>query len=124
MEKEFLPYELAVKLKALGYDEEGLGTYSVSGQVLPLKPYTTESKAILFSQAFRWFREKCEIPFAIHCDNDLGLGYIRGYYPVIAISNKHRTEPIYQDGDCFTTYEEAELACLDKLLEIVEFKSE
>ena len=114
MEKEFVPYELAVKLKALGFDEEGLGTYSVSGQVLPLKPYTTENKAILFQQAFRCFRE-IGYRYTISFDSFMKNGMF--YFE------------IWENGKCwfetdfdYNTYEEAELACLTKLIEIVESK--
>jgi hypothetical protein len=114
MQNEFLPYDRALKLKQLGFDEEGFGTYNANGEVLPLMPYTTESKAILFQQAFRWFREKHGMVF-----NLVGSG---PYYPSIAF--------ILIDGNSdielgeYDNYEEAELACLDKLIEIVETKQQ
>jgi hypothetical protein len=106
MNKEFIPYEQALALKELGFDEEGLGTYSVSGQVLPLKPYTTESKAILFSQAFRWFREKHGLDNAVLKDR--------------FVIETEDMLPYWFYG--FKTYEEAELTCLIKLIEIVKQK--
>jgi hypothetical protein len=110
MNKEFIPYEQALALKELGFDEEGLGTYSVSGQVLPLKPYTTESKAILFSQAFRWFREKYNLIGSVceDVDGNFSLWTNKGN---LLLQGKEYKE--------FKTYEEAELACLIKLIEIV-----
>ena len=106
MEKEFVPYELALELKALGFDEDGLGMYSKNGSVLPLVPYTSEDKAILFSQAFRWFREN-DLHNSIEFDFDTNkyIAYCNGL-----------------TNNIFDTYEEAELACLQKLIEIVKTK--
>ena len=77
LEKEFVPYPEAFELKQLGFDEEGLGTYSESGQVLPLKAYTSESKAILFSQAFRWFREKHDLQYWLRDGGYIGKVFIK-----------------------------------------------
>ena len=74
--------------------------------------------APLYQQAFRWFRKKYNVAFEIICDNDYGLGYIRGYIPYVASNNKSRTEPIYNNNDCFETYEQAELILLQKLIEL------
>jgi len=147
MEKEFVPYDRALKLKEIGFDIESDNLYFHSwGNVSESnKKYCTIGKlyniwkdvdetgcfyphvlscpnsgriqdhfilAPTFSQAFRWFREKHGLVF-----NLVGSG---PYYPSIALT--------YMDGDSdielyeFDTYEEAELACLDKLIEILENK--
>jgi hypothetical protein len=70
--------------------------------------------APLFSQAFRWFREKYDLHHVIH-----------------HFTHKKGTDEEYlgevgKADDTFSsckTYEEAELACLDKLIEIVELKT-
>jgi hypothetical protein len=108
MKKEFVPYELAVKLKQLGYDEEGFGTYNVNGEVLPLMPYTTESKAILFQQAFRWFRKQKFLIDLTSLNSDEYEFYIQWSFAYSFLS------------DIYKTYEEVELACLNKLIDIVE----
>jgi hypothetical protein len=108
MKEEFVPYELAVKLKQLGYDEEGFGAYNVNGEVLPLMPYTTESKAILFQQAFRWFRKKEFLIDVTSLNSDEYEFYIQWSFAYSFLS------------DIYKTYEEVELACLNKLIEIVE----
>ena len=74
MEKEFIPYEQALKLKELGFDEPCLGYYAgdilCTGQPQEIhldedgnyKMSKTESFPIIaaptYQQAFRWFREK------------------------------------------------------------------
>ena len=128
MEKEFVPYELAVKLKAIGFDEPCFKWYSSMGKMLysgksNQPPLDHACSAPLFQQAFRWFREK-NYYIAINI------------YPTTLISSEFFTieiEYINEKGmiewiDDFTsntqfdTYEEAELACLTKLIEIVESK--
>jgi hypothetical protein len=119
MKKEFVPYELAVKLKALGFDEPCIATHGY----LELYINTDDGhlKAPLFQQAFRWFREKhglySHVRESYSFDNTLEfVSQINGSYVNHGISDK----PINR----FDTYEEAELACLTKLIEIVELKSE
>jgi hypothetical protein len=105
MEKEFVPYELALKLKQLGFDEPCIATHGY----LELYINTDDGhlKAPTFSQAFRWFRED------LTCDS-----WIR---PNLVIDGPK----IYQflindklDDEWYETYEEAELACLTKLIDL------
>jgi len=117
MNKEFVPYELAVKLKELGFDETCLASYFHAGKMLDVCEYITHGKytvlAPTFSQAFRWFRENYGL-FGIM------LPYLitgnRWYYK---ITNRNNSSDLpFETG--FDSYEEAELACLTKLISIVE----
>ena len=120
MEKEFVPYELAVKLKELGFNEPCLTCYdklemiaSHSKNVFDYKNYNTSGYMVSrpkLSQAFKWFREKHDLPSNLEL-LESGWDYVI-YTDVIEEIN-------YGDGP-FQTYEEAELACLIKLIEIVE----
>ena len=104
MEKEFVTYELAVKLKALGFDEECLSYYFNKQLSFGSKTsYGEVVEAPLYQQAFRWFREKYKL-----------------HYP-IAVSDGVWFYDKWSLG-VYKTYEEAELACLNKLIEIVETK--
>jgi hypothetical protein len=117
MEKEFVPYELAVKLKALGFDEPCFGLYAPPSKTVFLHHYgllraKEQVLAPLYQQAFRWFREKYDLG---HMINGIGHeSFIMNIAGVLHIFNAFE----------FNTYEEAELACLEKLLEIVESKKE
>ncbi len=78
-----------------------------------------------FSQAFRWFREKYDIYYSIdrECSQqDHKWGYNWSLYNYTSIFNEYLTShPDAPAGEwVYETYEEAELACLDKLIEIVE----
>ena len=108
MENEFVSYEQAVALKELGFDEECLATYV--GEVLDLTLQTLNDDyftvAPLKQQVFRWFREKYEIHgFIIH--------YSRVMFRWCIDSGDDFAESIKLD-----TYEEAENACIDKLIEL------
>lgn len=115
MNKDFVPYEETLALKKLGFDiEDSLGWYNPE-KVLHDYVCADAMSAPLYQQAFRWFREKyrlygssCPIPF----ENDRFFEY--------NISDTDKS--VKQDG-VFNSYEEAELACLRKLIEIVKQKN-
>jgi hypothetical protein len=128
MEKEFVPYELALELKELGFDEICPTKYGMTSLKLyeNWKPYRNsddiyEGKffcndlcaAPLYQQAFRWFREKYNM-----------VGEINSYYSDKKWSFNYDIVTIYKEkaSDRFNTYEEAELECLLKLIEIVKEK--
>ena len=126
MEKEFIPYEEALAMKELGFDEKCLtyyfedGTFSDAveedetaycGDIRFLNhknSYEEEGgyvSAPLYQQAFRWFREEYKLEAPIR-NNGLG---------------KYDFDVNHSDwaGRVYDKYEEAELACLKKLIEIV-----
>ena len=134
IKKEFVPYEPSLALKELEFDEPCFGNYTVIPEdgidwfTIPeqgitdktsfgsSKNYNSKSfeeegiiSAPTFSQAFRWFREKYKL-----------------HSTITSISQEswqwHITKPgeslgkLYDED--FYSYEEAELACLKKLIEI------
>ena len=127
MEKEFVPYELAVKLKELGFDEPCFAYYNGYKELDHLMPERvvvgrnyngdTITSAPLYQQAFRWFREKHgligqPIPLSISYP-----GKVTHYgWSIVSNQNSNYWE---NENDRFKSYEEAESACLDKLIEIV-----
>ena len=124
MSKEFTPYQQALELKELGFDEPCIGFYNIDLNVLPIinEPYVTTSKdsAPLYQQAFRWFRERYGLFTSIIVDQTAKPKF---YYN---ISEYYEDETTWEwkDGwgnsSLYRTYEEAELECLTKLIEIVE----
>ena len=121
MEKEFVTYEQALALKELGF-EQGTFTY-YSKEDYPNSDielnfnyrdfYPEEDYIIcaapLKQQVFRWFREK-------KCISQILYDNFHNSYDYQIDGKNH----IY-DG-CFITYEEAENACIDKLIELVKNK--
>jgi hypothetical protein len=139
MKKEFVPYELALRMKQLGFDEKCIAYYQKSAvigndNILPISFTNMASdfndyeysklgvpfySAPTWQQAFRWFREKHNIhSFIIPLIDEVGFVY--KYQARV-----HTKESAVKIIGEFESYEEAELACLEKLIEIVEqIKSE
>jgi hypothetical protein len=107
MEKEFIPYTEALALKELGFDEPCFKV--VEGGPTDIFPYEKLDVPI-YQQAFRWFRERYELGHMIN-----GIGYESFIFNIGGL--------VYSFGPFqFKNYEEAELDCLKKLIEIVEQK--
>ncbi len=127
IEKEFIPYEQALELKELGFNQPCFAFYGLSRDdyktirlsifqnlktdYLPdIHHLDVTCDAPLYQQAFRFFREKYGLHYII-CKNIQMDGY--GYREVILIPYMEENE-----NTIFKTYEEAELECLKKLIEI------
>ena len=121
MKNEFTPYDRALKLKELGFNEPCLTFFTAKGIIYKSldfnglrldRLYHNECLAPTFSQAFRWFREEYEYCSYI---KEVTKGSYRFYI--------EKFDEKFFNSDIIKTYEEAELACLDKLIEIVESKN-
>ena len=121
MTKEFLPYDRALKLKQLGFDESCFGYYSkgvLSIEIIKSgKIFTNEDSiyfdkdssclAPTFSQAFRWFREKYDLPSWTYESEG------KWFWKIVKGDFWEQDQKPY-------TFEEAELACIDKLSELID----
>lgn len=116
MTKEFVPYDRALKLKELGFDESCFGFYYDDGE-LKIKEGNISRlgyiNAPTFQQAFRWFREEYNLHSEIR-------SYTAKFFTPVIQKLESIVTYIEYGG---VSYEEAELACLDKLIEIVESKN-
>jgi hypothetical protein len=127
MKKEFIPYEQALALKELGFDEPCLASYETAfgkGIDFELGYIINGPKnyvlAPLYQQAFRWFREKYNINGHFWDSSISSSGAWRFTLTKLEI-NMHRSSFICEKCR-FKTPEEAELECLIKLIEIVKSK--
>ena len=125
MEKEFIGYTEALALKELGFDEPCFTWYWDDIGLYNGLEYGNHNKrehvvsAPTFSQAFRWFREKYDLQcwpeptgsnrYCCKYDGNDETGYRWVGY----LRNDNKEILFY------LTYEEAELECLKKLIEIV-----
>jgi len=131
LKKEFVEYTKALELKQLGFDEPCFGHYQQewhddgmtelepSLQMVISKQHQHAYQictAPLYQQAFRWFREKYNLDS--HIKKDWTDGVFYGYEAII------ECEDGFIDVGTYNTYEEAELACLNKLIEIVKEKQQ
>ena len=121
MENEFIPYTQALALKELGFDEPCMAYYNEDGEFWDIKPMTNSSMnheeaegicitAPLYQQAFRWFREVHDLEHEILYDLGNDLSNKVYLYSIFVTDNR---------SEEYKIYEEAEHACLDKLIEIV-----
>lgn len=146
MTKEFIPYEQALDLKELGFNEECFKFYYKKNKKLhkkyeECKNFWSDSELIeqgwkqneinekrksgekfeccvgitapLYQQAFRWFREKYLL---------FGYPFLNDYqnygYRIVEMISDENKELVY-DWGTKDTYEEAEQACLEQLIQIV-----
>ena len=108
MKKEFCTYEQSLALKELGFDLECLHSYELKIQFNTSTSYKQEYvTAPLIQQAFRFFREKYGLYGNVYIAHDSSYWYSIRTYEFGDITS---TE--------YKTYEEAEQACLDKLIEL------
>ena len=120
MNKEFIPYEQALELKELGFNElcgafyeKDLGSiyqhyagFDIRNDDVYYNDYKLECTAALYQQAFRWFREK-GIVNSIRSHNDK----CHEYYLI-------HNGKAFQSYHSYT-YEQAELECLNHLIRLL-----
>jgi hypothetical protein len=131
MEKEFVSYEIALKLKELEFDEpcftyyHNINSNIRTGIVVSIHnawTYAGTKKiettlAPLYQQAFKWIREKHNIDISINTIySKYNENTIKQYSGVI--DNK----TMYTNVGFYDNYEEAELAGLQKMIKIIENK--
>ena len=124
MNKEFIPTDLANEMIKLGFDD------------FTMFFGDNHKEYLLWQQAFRWFREKYEIESLIKRHFTGSVDWCYGYeicYLPKEFQNMKRPYgnlkyiESYQEGigsyyGGWNEYEEAELACLIKLIEIAKNK--
>jgi hypothetical protein len=116
--KDFIPYKSALELKHLGFDEPCFSTYIGenfdSSFQIPSDDYFTA--APLFSQAFRFFRDKHLLfPSFTRAKRFYETATEKVYD--VSIQDENEDELVFVGS--FDSYEEGEIACLNKLIEIV-----
>lgn len=141
MQNEFIPYEQALELKELGFNEHCFAHYCngdlitktailksstmlyyQQNNINPNNQYKHQNcTAPLYQQAFRWFRNKHGYLYHItyfdpYKAQTPGNADYQGFvlFPHAGI---HKLPKMSYD-----TYGEAELACLNKLIEIIKNK--
>ena len=121
--KEFVTYEQSIALKELGFDEACICYYDVEDSY-KLKPtpmkeeinaFHFNSKSIMTAaplkqQVFRWFREKHNLVSWVY------ISHNEFFYTIV--ENGRYVKGVGSHAN----YDEAEDACLNKLIEIVKNK--
>ena len=126
MEKEFVSYEIALKLKELGFDEPCLTYYyeltsnlrtHIGVDIGNAWTYSENKKlgftlAPLYQQAFRFFREKYRLEGAIY---RLNFKWASQVFNI-------ETSTYCFKHELFEKYEEAEIHSLQKMIKIIKNK--
>jgi hypothetical protein len=115
MNKEFIPYEQALELKELGFDEPCYYDYNFGGEItnkwaIGLVP------APIYQQAFRWFREKHGL---FGC---IDLQVCNPPHWFIRIDKIEINDYLYHSEDeniQYNTYEDAQLNCIKQLIKTI-----
>lgn len=130
MEKQFVPFEIAIELKELGFEQPCFSIYKTTGELIfteffkynKLEKFNEKSYfgsdynslkcyAPLYRQAFEFFREKYDLVHSItpegSIENRCYLYTIKDYKAFV--------------GTYGQTYNQAEINCLEKLIEIVKY---
>ena len=127
IENEFIPYDQALELKELGCDEPCFAFYGLSRDdyktirlsifqnlktdyLSDVHHLDVTCDAPLYQQAFRFFREKYMLSGEIYIFKNIWN------FDIEDISNS--IQLYTSDIMCYNSYEEAELACIKKLIEI------
>jgi hypothetical protein len=124
MEKEFVPYQQALELKELGFDEPCFGKFyhnhlEIGGSWLnsefnkDKKDGNIFTSAPLYQQVFRWFREKYNLDSYIK-PATLKTKRVYDYY--IWFINEKEESDLFIGMNNEYSYEEAELECVKKLI--------
>ena len=113
MTKDFIPYEQALVLKELGFDEPCLIKDTEQGEECAVY-YVHQNGVPTFSQAFRFFRDNFNLEPQVKSWKE--KGGIIWHYSIQKIG-----EPsIFRSSDCAVdSHDEAQLICLQQLIQIV-----
>ncbi len=139
MEKEFIPYEQALSLKELGFNEPCMMNHYGNKRLHIGRLYLPSSfgkgknsemyddslrdgdvTAVLYQQAFRWFKEKYNLLHEIQIDRTTEPKFCFDIFQYEHFGNYEEIR--IGEWYLYRTQEEAELECLKKLIEIVKEK--
>lgn len=124
IEDNFVTYEQALKIKELGFNEpcmkefhfqellnNSTGEELRNSELTELYGEQDIISAPLWQQVFAWFREEYEMYYTIEGSKKYGFAFC------IYSENEDIEEEV---SLAYQSYQEAQLACLDKLIKIVE----
>lgn len=129
MKELFVPYQIAIDMKSIGFDEPCFSVYyngeyhehGIQNQFLHEK---NDCSAPLYQQAFKFFREKYLLEGLILPQDKSALVPLPLYFIAIVSYREKIWNELFNSTDKntllhYSEYEEAQLGCLKKLIEIV-----
>ncbi len=131
IEDEFLPREECIRLKELGFNYPCFYGFELSdnsgeGCIPPEDFNETINKCseVLYQQAFKWFRENHNLYHETKIEDSVRMSEAKFYWIIFGKYLSLEGNPWIRclkdsNGTLYKTYEEAELECLRKLIQIV-----
>ena len=136
MKEQFVSYEIALKLKELGFDAGCLGDYYIipsdktpnpNGEFLGLKyedvsSYTKLVSAPLWQQVIDWFRNKYNLLIDSPKLDELNIGKWSVKITSLdksTVLEEFVDQPYWRLYRCFRTYEEAREQAILKAIELI-----
>lgn len=120
MKEQFIPYEQALELKELGFDEKCLGSYKLDNNEFQLNEIYSALPIVqspLWQQAFDWFVEKYGLlgdPFPVLKD--------RYFFTIRKVEFNDYQQIVgspFNPTDAKLNIYDSRVACLKKLIKIV-----
>jgi len=129
IQNQFCSYEIALKLKELGFEERCLGLVCDDGSIIIHQAnkhdqfYNQTCLAPLWQQVIDWFREKHKYSVSIHVDeNNSTPSDIKYWYCIDSFfevpNNKIVREGI-EEVDNFSSFEEAREQAILKAIKLI-----
>ena len=137
IQNQFCNYEIALKLKELGFNEEVIAAFNTEDKVLSVFAFSVPNKGIfeqgfekgwcikapLWQQIIDWFREKHKYSVSIHVDEDNSTpSDIKYWYCIDSFfevpNNKIVREGI-EEVDNFNSYQEAREQAILKAIKLI-----
>ena len=125
IESNFVPYQIALDMKSIGFDEPCIYVYLDKATIrqncgfmnYPKEIYSNVVKAPLYQQTFKFFREKYDLTSEVPIEQYRRKTDKKWMFSITYLNE----DAMYEHSKTtFETYEEAELECLKKLIEIAQ----
>ena len=125
MEKLFIPYELALKLKEEGFNEECFGVFEKETNKFkfhePIKNEkcggwysSNQCSAPIFDQAFDWFRDKHNWHISIQLNGNIPPFY---YWQALSTIERDYKNNAIVSHSIYTSDREAKITCIEAMIE-------
>ena len=122
MKEQFVTYEIALKLKELGFDEDCIGRFFMGIFQQEFSPENYPYKEVnsfhcpLWQQVIDWLREKHNLCIEIQCPQRELSFYSWTIHKPLTIDSEEFSPTVYEDGftnDYYKSREQAILKCIE-----------
>ena len=126
MNEDFVPFELAVKLKEKGYPQRTFGEYDMQGACYVKNGSFYENGCITeaaraytaptISQVLKWLREEKKIYIVIAVSPTLSTKDKIAYYYQVYSNSNGATSDYYESEECYAQWEDCAIGSIKSVL--------